>query len=238
MLVRVEAGTALCIGQASHAWLSGQIARAWGNQDFATPDPWEEVCLGAEQHDVGMAAWDLDPVRDEETGWPLDFMSMPMEVHADLWRAGPGRLRTQSRYAALLASMHCTALYGRREPTPVVKALLDHHAALQAELLDSLDEDPARARHHQRLLWAWDWLSLAVLLDWSPGSQAVPVAQGGADVELRLEAAGNGAFTLDPWPFAYEELALRAEGRRLRSPSEPLASAPWETVAVVLRPGS
>lgn len=238
MLVRVEGDAALCIGQASHAWLSGQIARTWGNQDFATPDPWEEVCLGAEQHDVGMAAWDLDPPRDEETGWPLDFMSMPIEVHAELWREGPDRLRTQSRYAALLASMHSTALYGRREPTPVVASLLDHHEALQAELLASLGEDPARARHNQRLVWAWDWLSLAVLLDWSPDSQAVPVAEGAADAELRLEAAGNGAFTLDPWPFAYEELALRAEGRRLRSPSEPLASAPWETVAVVLRPAS
>lgn len=27
----------------------------WGNEDFPAPDPYEEVCLSAEQHDVGMA---------------------------------------------------------------------------------------------------------------------------------------------------------------------------------------
>lgn len=245
MLVREEGAGALCIGQASHAWLSGQLARAWGNDAFATPEPWEEVCLGAEQHDVGMSEWDLAPALDRERGWPLDFMAMPIEVHVELWRAAPERLRTQSRYAALLCSMHATALYDRRERTALVGGLLDHHAAVQAGLLDSVGEEPDRARRNQRLLWTWDWLSLSVLLDWAPGTQATPTMPGAPDAELRLTAAGEHRFTLDPWPFAYEEIALRAEGRRLSGPSasEPtlhaaLEAAPWETVRVELRPAT
>ncbi len=243
MLVREEGAGALCIGQTSHAWLSGQLARAWGNEAFATPEPWEEVCLGAEQHDIGMAEWDLTPALDPGRGLPLDFMAMPVELHAELWRAAPEKLRTQSRYAALLCSMHATALYGRRERTPVVGELLDHHAAVQAGLLESLGEDPYRARRNQRLLWTWDWLSLSILLEWAPGTQATPTMPGAPDAELRLTAAGQRGFTLDPWPFAYEEIALRAEGRRLRGPCATeaelhaaLAAAPWETLSVELRP--
>ena len=55
MLVRPDGDSVLCIGQASHAWISGQMARAWA-EPFERHD---EVCLAAEQHDVGMAEWDL-----------------------------------------------------------------------------------------------------------------------------------------------------------------------------------
>ena len=55
-----DGGSVVAIGQASHAWLSGQLARAWGNDAFAAPAPREEVVLGALQHDIGMADWDRD----------------------------------------------------------------------------------------------------------------------------------------------------------------------------------
>jgi hypothetical protein len=50
-----EGDAVIVIGQASRAWISGQLARAWGNERFAALEPREEVCLAAEQHDVGMA---------------------------------------------------------------------------------------------------------------------------------------------------------------------------------------
>ena len=66
MILRPDGDGLLAIGQASHAWLSGQLARAW----VPRPEPFEEVCLGALQHDVGMAEWDLDPQRHPDTGLP------------------------------------------------------------------------------------------------------------------------------------------------------------------------
>ena len=104
MLVRRDDRGALLIGQQSHAWISGQLARAWGNDRFGRVDPAEEVCLAAEQHDIGMADWDLAPARNPDTGLPRSFMEMPIAVHLELWTQGPRRLLRQSRYAALLAS--------------------------------------------------------------------------------------------------------------------------------------
>src|ERR671916_24884 len=115
MVVREHEDGLLAIGQPSHAWISGQLARAWGNERFGTVWPREEVCLGAEQHDVGMAEWDLEPELDPETGRPRSFMEMALEIHLDLWSKAPRRLRAQSRYAALLVSLHGSGLYERRD---------------------------------------------------------------------------------------------------------------------------
>ena len=80
MLLRPDGDDVLCIGQTSHAWISGQMARAWA-EPF---EPYEEVCLAAEQHDVGMAEWDLAPSLNEKTGLPHSFMEMSFEVHSAL----------------------------------------------------------------------------------------------------------------------------------------------------------
>ena len=92
MLLREDDDAVITIGQPSHAWLSGQLARAWGNERFGPVEPREEVCLGAEQHDIGMAAWDLTPTRNPDTGLPRSFMEMPLGVHLELWSAGPRHL--------------------------------------------------------------------------------------------------------------------------------------------------
>lgn len=245
-MLLVEDGEAvLCVGQTSHAWLSGQLARAWGNDAFAAPEPFEEVCLGVEQHDAGMAEWDLAPTLDPATGRPTSFLDMPLDTHLRLWRAAPGRVLTQSPYSALLVSMHGAALYRRRDARdPAIAGYLAEQEALQAELLAGLGEDAERAARNQRLLWALDYLSLALLLGWMPGSVAAPTQRGQEDVELRVRPAGERRAVLAPWPFGGERLGVRCQGRRLkrRFASEAelraaLASAPWETLRFELRAG-
>ena len=97
MVLRRDSAGVLAVGQASHAWVCGQLARAWGNECFGAVVPVDEVALGAEQHDVGMADWDLHPVRNPETGLPQSFIEMPLTDNLGLWWAGPSRLVTQSR---------------------------------------------------------------------------------------------------------------------------------------------
>jgi len=53
MMFRETGNTVIAIPQPSHAWLSGQAIRAWGNAEFGHVSPFEDVCLGAEQHDIG-----------------------------------------------------------------------------------------------------------------------------------------------------------------------------------------
>lgn len=204
MLLRKQGDAHIAIGQASHAWLSGQLARAWRPR----PEPWEEVCLATEQHDVGMAQWDLAPTLNPETGLPHTFVEMPLDTHLRLWHAAPARLLTQSRYAALLVSLHGTALYEMRdlerladEEAGAVRDYLATQRVLQARLAAELGADPAVLHEQQRLVFTWDGLSLALCLDWDPFT-----VHG---VTLRAGTA------LDPWPFDDDELVVRCEGRRL-----------------------
>jgi hypothetical protein len=156
MLLVPDGDDTLCIGQASHAWISGQMARAWA-EPF---EPYEEVCLAAEQHDIGMAEWDLNPTLNPETGLPHSFMEMPVEVHSRLWLEAPHKLVTQSAYAAALVSMHGTRLYEMRERTPLVEDFLERQAAFR----ESLGVGDVSAASD--LIWQWDHMSLALILGW------------------------------------------------------------------------
>jgi hypothetical protein len=251
MLLRTESGGALAIGQPSHAWLSGQLARAWGNDRFPAPEPWEEVCLAAEQHDVGWAEWDLEPSLDPQTGLPYGFMELPLEVHIALWRDGPRKLLAQSRYAALLASMHGHRLYRRRDleqlsdrEADLIREYLAGEEALQQQLVDSLRADPAALARNSQLIWIWDFISLVLCLDSAPRAvRDVPTYDAPVDLELARSDEPR-RLSLDPWPFAQDGVSVRCEGWRLTGPYESdgalrgaLATAACETIEFELRAG-
>lgn len=233
MLLRPDGDAVIAIGQPAHAWLSGQLARAWGNAAFGAVEPWEEVCLAAEQHDVGMAGWEQRPTLNPETGLPHSFMELDRETHLAMWSSAAPTVLAQSRYAALLVSMHGTALFDRRRGA---EAFLAQQRALQGELMASLGADPAQVRRNQRLVQTWDSLSLALLLGWQPYVlAAVPAAGGELDVAL-------DGLALDPWPFAAPAVTVRCEGRRLsgrygdeEAMRAALAAAPWVTLTLDLK---
>ena len=243
MLIREERdGTFVTIGQASHAWLSGQLARAWGNGRFGAVEPWEEACLGAEQHDVGWALWDLEPTLNPDTGRPHTFMDLPLATKLELWSGAARRMLAQSRYAALLVSMHGTALYERWPPEDPddrlqVERFLEAQRAYQQRLGEGFD--PALVRRNQKLVFAWDYISLALCLGWAPTKVKDVPAAGPELLTLELDEDG----LLDPWPFQAERVPLRVEGRRLagrfedeRALHKALDAAPWVTLEFELRP--
>jgi hypothetical protein len=221
MLLREQADAVLAIGQASHAWVSGQLARVWGNDQFAAPEPREDVCLAAEQHDVGMAEWDLRPSLNPRTGLPHSFTELPVETHVSLWAEAPGKLLSQSGYAALLVSMHGTALNERRDPATLsashgklVRDYLKRQRRLQATLAGQLGADRGELARNQRLLWTWDSLSLALCLRWRElRLRTVPATDGSLELSLREQEPDR--FTLDPWPFASQRVEVHCEGRCL-----------------------
>jgi hypothetical protein len=194
----------VAVAQPAHAWISGQLARAW-----ADVSPREEVCLAAEQHDVAWADWEREPTYDPETGYPYTFMSLDMPAKLAMWEAGPDSLLAQSRYAALLVSMHGSRLYKHLD-----------RSAFEQEVRATLDASDEEIQRNHRLVWTWDSMSLALLLGWRPWA-----AEG-----LRMEPDG----TVTPWPFATESLTVRCEGRLLTEPGSPLDGAPWVDLAYEL----
>jgi hypothetical protein len=255
MLLRRDGGGVIAIGQPAHAWVSGQLARAWGNQRFGAVEPWDEVCLAAEQHDIGMAAWERSPTLNPRTGMPRSFMELELDEHLEIWWSAAPLVVPQSRYAALLVSMHGSSLYERRDLARLdrteverVHAFLAGQSELQDRLLAGLRADPRTAaaaadalvRRNRRLVWTWDSLSLGLLLDWAPFElAAVPAADGEVGIAVRIGT--GGAITLDPWPFAAPHLAVRCEGRRFAgrfddevTMQDALAAAPWVTLELEL----
>lgn len=200
MLLREDGDAVVCIGQPAHAWLSGQLARNWSLDPV---EPWEEVCLAAEQHDLGMAEWDAAPELNPGTGLPYSFIQMPLETHLKLWTAAPAKMLPQSRYAAVLVSMHGTALYATRDLSRLNEeqaAAVRSYLAEQRELQARLSEGLQHVRRNQRLIWIWDFLSLGLCLGWEGRS---------------VEGVTLGERTIEPWPFRDDEVTLRTEGRRL-----------------------
>jgi hypothetical protein len=68
---------------------------------------------------------------------------------------------------------------------------------------------------NQRLLFAWDGLSLALCLRWD-GYVAgdVPASAGEfLDVRLHRDADEERVFSVAPWPFRDAEVTVRCEGR-------------------------
>jgi len=232
-------GAVLCIGQPAHALLAGRLARAWGNGVFPAPWPHDEVVLAAEQHDVGMAAWDAEPELDPETGLPRSFFDMPLETHLALWSRAPWLALSQSRWAGLLVSMHGAFLYSHRAEEPGVREFLDAQEALQRTLVESLGVTAEQAARNQRLLAAWDWFSLVLCLDRLP--ETVP-----ADQPVAVSRAGKKGdeVAVTPWPFSPDRLEVSVEGRVLTDRFDDQAAmraalyaAPWRTLTWTLRPG-
>ena len=183
-------------------------------------EPRDEVVLGAEQHDIGWALFDLDPRYNPHTGLPRSFLETTVEEHLEIWRDAPDRLSSQSLHAALVVSLHGRSLSGtlrargRPEDAGALQAHIEQERDRQRHLRATLDIPDAQLERTRRQMWTWDGLSLALCNAWRPFSlRDVPAAEGLIDVELRDRE--DGAFTLDPWPFAPEHLEVRCEARRV-----------------------
>ena len=232
----------IAIGQLSHSWLSGQLAREWGNERFGTLERREEIALGAAQHDIGWALFDLRPRLNPATGAPRTFLELTLEEYLEIWRSAPDRMLSQSVLAALIVSLHGRALSELRlaaAPSEGAAELQAHVAAelaRQGELRAALGLSERDTQRIQRQMWTWDGLSLALCHGWRPFvSHDVP-ASGEQLVDVELRDLEDGAVTLDPWPLRVERLDVCVEGRRLagRHADEAGLRSAWAAAEPVL----
>src|SRR6185312_1864652 len=189
MLVRRDGETVLAIGQLSHSWLSGQLARAWGNERFCAPQPREAVALGAEQHDVGWAMFDLQPGLNVQSGLPRSFLELSVQEHLTIWSTAPDRLLTSSAHAALVVSLHGSSLSQLRLRTAEdgrdeLQRHVETEGERQEQLRRMLGLSELQAARLQRQMWTWDGVSLALCNAWDPfTARDVPPHDGLVDLE-------------------------------------------------------
>jgi len=229
MLLRKDAEGVIAVSQPAHAWVSGQLARNWRQTDFVGVR--EEVCLAAEQHDIGFLEWEQSPTLNPNTGLPHTFLEMPRGLHLEIWTRGIQQILRFGRYPALLVSRHFTGLAQRNGPgdtaeeQKLLKEFVERQEELQTNLETSLANDfyygefstEEIIHHHQQLVSLWDWMSLllchglekAQLVGWAEWKR-----QG---IQLRLTPAAEEPtrVTVKAWPFAAQAFDVVCEGRHL-----------------------
>jgi len=232
------------VGQPAHGWLAAQVARAWGNEVFARPEPLEDFVLGVSQHDVGWWEWDLRPPLHAPAGRAASVFEAPMVPRTALWLGASRRLLSQSPWAALLTSLHATNLYGEGpeayepEIASIVSTLLAEERVFQDELCAGLGVAHEDAAKLGELLYALDSLSLALCSGWA--ARELPPVAGRA---IRFEPQADDVAALDPWPLGVPELEVRVHGRVLHERFSDehelyaaLDAAPWTPLSWTLRP--
>jgi hypothetical protein len=231
----------VAIAQPSHAWLSGQIIRAWGNAAFGPVTPFEDVCLGAEQHDIGWLNWERSPSLNTASGLPHSFREVSIAVHTEIWRQGTELALAFGRYPALLASLHGAGLYAAFDisaatdaDAAIVRAFLSGQQAIQARLLYGLRRDahlgafatPSMVERNRGLVRSADRMSIAICTGMRDLAirtdnahqgviRQVPTADGQTDLCMELVDGDMTRVAVSPWPFATSVVRVCCEGVRL-----------------------
>lgn len=240
MLFRDGPNGSMAISQPSHAWLSGQIMRAWGNAEFGSVTPYEDVCLAAEQHDIGWLEWERSPTLNPTTGRPHGFRELGVAAHTAIWRRGTELSQTFGRYPALLVSLHGTGLYsnfaGEVADASIVRAFLSDQLEIQQRLVANLRRDPrlgdfcrpATIDRNRCLVRTADRMSIALctgMQDLAVRSddprvgviKQVPTADGETDIHLLTTDEDLTTITVVPWPFSAAQVQVACEGIPLPS---------------------
>lgn len=222
----------IAISQPAHSWLSGQLARNWGNKNFAAFEPFEDVCYAAELHDVGYLEYEKNAALNLATGLPQTFYELPAFQRLKVWRTGIQQMRRVSHYATVLMSRHYCGLSEKhpdhkaadrelmrkfREEQQEFREELLRNLAGKNDFKDAIGEPTLK--YHSRLLAAWDLISLHLCMNPKESFQVPDVPSSKTEtrnLRLTARAGNNWQLSVSPWPFGQSELRLRYEGSLLR----------------------
>jgi len=146
----------LAVMMHEHTALCGQLARAFGNDEFESLAPLELMVYVIGHHDAGWAEFDLDPVTDEKTGLPYNLIETPAQYITVTSRLSPDFNERQHPYCGLISSMHSWGLYNGRyglsehvlirkfpeQERPLAERMLEGELARQKRLKEEIGKDP------------------------------------------------------------------------------------------------
>jgi hypothetical protein len=220
MLFRDQTSGVLAISQLTHAWISGQILRAWeGNLS-------ETLLLAAEQHDIGWMDWEAEPTFNPDTGRPHLFREIGASTHAPMWTRGVQRaVGAWGTHVGLLISRHGRVIYRRytdrhrvsEADAAAAQNYLNAQAPIETSWSRALGLDAAELERETALLAFSDTLSLALCGELkTPLDVEAPGRDGkGSTIHVTERPGRSFDFAVSPWPFRVNELVVEAEARPL-----------------------
>ena len=227
------------IRMSEHTALCGQFGRAFGNDEFESVEPLEEMLHVISHHDDGWKPIDDSPGLDPKTRFPYHLIQTPFEKISTTTKRSPDVNGEHHPFCELMSSMHCYGLYKGRyglsdtvtlnfladENRAKVESLLDAEEQRQEKLKTRLREDPATAAwveegklfQSYKQLQLFDTLALYFNLncDAERGEQEFPHVPYNVedDVTIKIKPLGGGKYALSPYPFAEDSMEFSFEGR-------------------------
>jgi hypothetical protein len=220
MLFRNQSSGDLAISQLSHAWISGQILRAW-DENLG-----EALLLAAEQHDIGWMDWETAPSFNPQTGRPHLFREIGASVHAPMWTHGVERaLAAWGAHVALLISRHGGVIYRRytdrhrvaEADAEAAQRFLETQAPIEADWADMLGLAASALKKETALVALVDTLSLALCGELKAPLDVEAPGRNGDKITMQLTERPDHPFDffLSPWPFRENVLTVEGEARPL-----------------------
>ncbi|MHA6246343.1 DUF3891 family protein [Pontibacter sp. CAU 1760] len=199
------------IYQQAHGVLAAQLAHHL-KPELRCPH-WVETLVAIANHDNRQKTWrgkdGLTPA-----GAPADFTLQPttLEQAQDLMQS----VRFQSRWVALLTSMHMSFLYeALREKQKNAVAFLDEQVQLQQSCRKSLGITKQEANRAYAIMQWCDRLSLILCRQEVPADGRALEITVGPDGQTYFIKQQEEELHVEPWPFATEKVQVQVEYRTL-----------------------
>ena len=218
----------LLISQIEHARLSGALASEWGAPPFAPVAPRDELLPAIVRHDDGWCDWERRPQVDPATGWPRNFLEMPIEDSLLIWRASIERAALLGPFSGATVAGHFLQLLRHatvweQHGTRVAAAAHQWEAEFESLRRGWLDEWSAGRPENtsdaaaQALAWLqwFDRLSLWFCVTRQTEPAELPTC-GGPSLSLTPQQAdGDDSQTvaLRPWPLRVSGFEISLSGR-------------------------
>ena len=254
MIRRDVEGGYILITQDDHAALSYEIMERWGNKDFETPTPRDEILLAIKIHDAGWREWDAEPKIEPESGHPANFMEMSTKDQSEIWERcykAPGR---EHSLAGTIIALHFAKFnQSTLDKDPDDKYALSFKRCTDKIFKDNLgikldsytlDDVPSDIKVNLKLLQIGDIISLTLCHGWkSIEINDAPLDYVGSIETMKIESEDGFKYTVDPYPFSEPLLNFTILCRRLVRDSfsddseyrEALEKAEWQKLYFELR---
>lgn len=263
-MIRAETDTHwILITHPDHAKLAGEFADAWGNEQFARPEPFEPIQFGVAHHDDGWVARDAAPILTP-AGKPEAFTSALVGAYSAFEEIDlPAYLQVRAKatadvaalnpLAAVIVSMHTVNLLTEQADLDTIRpehreahaTFLDQQRAWQQETIAAHGADPAAMQRGFEFLQCCDNLSLIACsgLEKPSTLRHRHPDRSGELHALSCTFVGPNTWQISPWPFAKPELTFtlprrtlaKADVTDLASYRAAFAAAPVEPITITLR---
>ncbi|ATC65614.1 hypothetical protein CMV30_17605 [Nibricoccus aquaticus] len=255
----------LLVTHGEHARLAGLFAEAWGNAQFASPEPRADILFAVAAHDDGWAARDAAPFLTKAAipeaftkdlvGSYAAFEEIDLPAYLRVRGEATAAVAERNPFAAIVVSMHTVNLLTEQADLSTIRP--DHrplHAdfvaaqrAFQLEMAARLNASQGALDRAFRFLQTCDNLSLIACAGYE---QPRTLRHSHTDRAGQLHSfsctpESPGVFKITPSPFREKELTFPFKARRLKQHTfasiddyrATLAATPYETIAITLLVG-